>query len=229
VVQAKNESKLKIKETEQFKNILLLWFEGNARSFPWRISDNKFHLLVAEVLLRKTQANTVLSTYNWFCDHYRKPEDVLNADSVCLEGELGKLGLKQRIQWLRNICDTLVHEFDGEIPDSYDKLLHLKGIGQYTAKMVLCIGYGKDCIPIDNNIARLISRVFNVKRMGDTRREYQIETIINKMEEFKDSRNLTLAMLDLAGLICRETNPKCLHCPLINLCKYKINQDHNNG
>lgn len=86
--------------------------------------------------------------------------------------------------------------------------------------MVLCLGYGQDCIPIDNNIARLVSRVFGVKRFGDTRREKEVEAVLGGIESLNFSRNIALAMLDLSALKCKASKLDCIDCPLINVCEY---------
>ena len=208
-----------------FKETLLSWFKTNGRSFSWRQSTNPFHVLVAELLLRKTQANRVAVVFANFCKKYQRPEDVLNAVPVELEEYLEVLGLRQRIGWLREICEQLVNVYQGKVPHEYEALCELKGVGPYTANMVLCLGYGQDCIPIDNNVARLISRVFGVKRFGDTRREREVEAVLAGIKSLASAKDIALAMLDFSALKCRASKPNCIDCPLVNVCEYKNVKD----
>jgi A/G-specific adenine glycosylase len=79
-------------------------------------------------------------------------------------------------------------------------------------------------LPIDNNIARLVSRVFHVKRVGDTRREIHVSQILDAAFHTGDSRQITLAMLDLAGVICTAAKPKCMSCPLQDICAWNLRE-----
>lgn len=203
-----------------FKEQLLSWFKMNGRPFTWRQSQNPFHILVAELLLRKTQADRVVKVFDEFCKKYQKPQDVLKTESLELDRSLGHLGLRQRIGWLRETCKQLVNDYQGAVPDTYEKLCALKGVGPYTANMVLCLGYGQDCIPVDNNVARVVSRVFRVKRFGDTRREREVEAILDGIKSLDTSRDIALAMLDLSFSNCRASKPHCINCPLISVCEY---------
>lgn len=199
------------------------WFRSNGRDFPWRESQNLFHLLVAELLLRKTQADRVLPVYNEFTARYRKPSDVLNARPEYLRELLCGLGLRQRVQWLVGLCKQLVEQHNGDVPSDYGELCRMKGIGPYTANMVLCLGRGETRPAIDNNIARLVSRVFDVKRAGDTRREKHIGQVLENVFHQGNPRLITLAMLDLAGMICRASKPGCTLCPLQDICSWGLN------
>jgi len=207
-----------------FKEQLLSWFKMNGRPFNWRQSQNPFHILVAELLLRKTQADRVAEVFDEFCRKYQKPQDVLKTEPLELDRSLSSLGLRRRIGWLRETCKQLVNDYQGTVPDTYEKLCALKGVGPYTANMVLCLGYGRDCIPVDNNVARVISRVFRVKRFRDTRKEREVEAVLDNIKSLDTSRDITLAMLDLSALNCRASKPHCTDCPLISVCEYA--KDH---
>lgn len=213
-----------IEKVRVFRGKLEKWFSSNGRAFPWRESQNLFHLLVAELLLRKTQADRVLPVFNEFQAKYQKPSDVLDARPESLMELLGKLGLKRRVQWLTDLCNQLVEQHGGEIPGDYKELCRMKGIGPYTASILLCLGRGETRPPIDNNIARLVSRVFDVERVGDTRREKHIGRVLEEVFHQGNPRQITLAMLDLAGMICKASRPRCVSCPLQDVCSWNLSQ-----
>jgi len=205
---------------ESFREKLLSWYKKNGRSFSWRHTKNPFHILVAEFLLRKTQADRVAIVYDNFCSKYQKPQDMLEANPIEIEENLKGLGLQQRIRWLLETCEQLVKYYQGRVPSTYESLCELKGVGSYTANMILCLGYGQDCIPIDNNVARLVSRVFGVKRQGDTRKEREVESALTEIKTNGKSKDISLAMLDFSALRCRASKPDCVDCPLTIICEY---------
>lgn len=204
-----------------FADALSQWFDRHGRAFPWRQSDNPFLVLVAELLLRKTQAQRVQAVYSDFCMRFSAPEQVLATDRKVLSSMLDVLGLAKRTDWLLDLCAQLVANHEGTVPSSYRALLKLKGVGPYTANMVLCVCFGKRTIPVDNNVARLVSRVFGVPRSGDTRREKAVETILSQLPEHTEPKVLAFGMLDFAAAVCKSVKPRCSVCPLSMRCKYR--------
>lgn len=213
-----------IEKSRIFSSRLEEWSLNNNRAFPWRESQNLFHLLVAEILLRKTQAARVLPVFNEFQARYQGPSDVLDEQPEFLMELLGSLGLKHRVQWLIELCSQLVEEYGGTVPSDYANLLEIKGIGPYTASMLLCLGNIEALPPVDNNIARLVSRVFDVQRVGDTRREKHVILVLQVAFHHGNPRRTTLAMLDLAGLLCKASRPRCVSCPLQDICCWNQRQ-----
>ena len=180
-----------------FRECLENWFQNNSRDFPWRHSKNPFHLLVAEILLRKTQAKRVEFIFNKFCASYKNPFDVTKEAPELLYILLDKLGLRKRGDWIIEICNRLVKQYNGELPLDYNELLKLKGVGPYSASMVLLALNHNAPPPIDNNIARLISRVFCLKLVGDNRREKEIGEVLKVVFMKGEPRLIVYAMLDL--------------------------------
>lgn len=117
------------RKSRLFRKQLLSWFETNGRPFAWRQSRNPFHILVAEFLLRKTQAERVALVFDDFCRKYQKPQDVLKTKPVELDESLGGLGLRKRLKWLRETCELLVKNYQGEVPNNYRDLFELRGGG----------------------------------------------------------------------------------------------------
>lgn len=204
-----------------FVDALSQWFQRHGRVFPWRQSDNTFLVLVAELLLRKTQAERVQTVYSEFCTRFSTPEQVLATDRKVLSLMLNGLGLMKRTDWLLDLCAQVVANYEGAVPSSYPALLKLKGVGPYTANMVLCVCFGRSVIPVDNNVARLISRVFGVPRSGDTRREKAVETILSQVLEHIEPKALAFGMLDFASAVCKSVKPRCPACPLSMMCKHR--------
>lgn len=214
-----SQSPVVVDRVSALADILEGWYERHGRLFPWRTTKNAFQVLVAELLLRKTQAERVRPVYEQICQQVRGAADVLGLGREMLEKLLEPLGLKTRIEWLIGLSAEIVAKHQGQVPLTYEQLVALKGVGPYTANMILCVACDQDTAPVDNNIARLVCRVFGIPRVGDTRREKEVERIVKDVIRMRRAKTIIFAMLDLAALVCVQRNPSCVGCPIRDICQ----------
>ena len=120
------------------------WFRGNGRAFPWRDTTNPFHVLVAEVLLRQTQAWRVAGPYLQLIDMYPDPQSLADADVESLRKWFRPLGLVKRADRLIECARILVRKYGGQVPQGLQELEALPGIGRYSARAILCTAFGRD-------------------------------------------------------------------------------------
>ena len=128
---------------EEFCSKLLTWYRKFGRDLPWRKTDNPYHILVSEIFLHQTQVKTVIPFYNKFLTKFPSIYKLANANLEDVKAETDGLGYKIRGQWLHNIAKILVEKYQGIIPDSFDDLIALEGIGRYTAGAILSFAYKK--------------------------------------------------------------------------------------
>jgi len=201
---------------------LLKWYKENKRDFPWREDNaNIYEILVAEILLRKTTAKMVADFFPNFLKKYPNINKIKNVSKSKLEEDLKPLGLyKTRAEIFKSLAEELVEKFEGKIPDQYEDLISLNGIGKYIANAVLCFGFKKEAILVDTNINRVFSRILNKK--------YPIKILDNhplwqEIEVFIAIQNYIsffYAMIDFGSIICKKKIPRCSICPIIAYCKY---------
>ena len=196
---------------------ILEWWRSNKRVFPWRSARSPWLVLLAGVLLRKTGAKAVSSLYPRLASKYRSPEDVVKAGARELEEDLKPLGMyRRRARELVKLAEVLCSVHGGRVPRSRSKLLELPGVGDYIASVVLCYAYGERTPTIDTNTRRLVSRLAGVS-------ESQVREVYERLlKEARSPRELNLAMLDFAALVCRARRPRCESCPLADLCSTKL-------
>ena len=203
---------------DSFAKILLMWHRENRRDFPWRNNPEPFGVLVAEFLLQRTPAKRVASFYRDFMSRYPTPCDLAIADEETLEREFTPLGLKKRAKWLLAASRVICDEYGGEVPEDYDELLRLPGVGEYTASTILCFGYGHDVAIVDVNVVRVLSRVFflnsNLHRPKSLR---IVKEAAEKLIPRGKGRAFNEALLDLAATVCK-VKPLCRECPLNSFC-----------
>jgi len=145
-----------------YQQRLLQWYSVNKRYFPWRYTNNPYHVLVSEVLLQQTDAGKVLPAFEELLCKYPDLISLARADIEHLTKVFEKLGLFYRAGRLLSISNEIIHSYYGLIPNSREKLLRIKGIGDYAANAVLCFGFNLPFAIVDTNVIRIIGRVFDV-------------------------------------------------------------------
>lgn len=197
---------------------LLDWASVFGRSFPWREADNPFHVLIAEMMLRRTQARQVVPVYLAFIGHYPDAASLASAPSHEVSRALYSLGLAWRVPAFQLLAQTLVDEHDGKIPADYESLISLPGVGDYVASAVLCFAFSQPVIIADTNTVRVAGRVFGIETHAESRRRKPIRTLLEDMLDREHPRSFNLALLDHAALVCLPSRPRCESCPIASFC-----------
>ena len=199
---------------------LLKWFDQNARILPWRDQPTPYRVWVSEIMLQQTRVEAVKPFYQRFMEAL--PDIQALAD--CEEEELLKLweglGYYNRVRNMQIAARTVIEEYGGKLPDDYQELQKLKGIGSYTAGAIASIAYGKVAPAVDGNVLRVISRVTLsrediLKQSVKRSMEQEIVAIMpaNRPGAFNQ------ALMELGAMVCVPNGePHCEVCPLKELC-----------
>ena len=201
---------------------ILNWYDLNKRKLPWRknVSQSKKHYytLVSEFMLQQTQVVTVIPYFNRFINkipNLKKLSKIPDRELMKLwEG----LGYYSRVRNLKKTAKIIISKYHGEIPNNYEDLISLPGIGNYTANAILAIAFNKSYIPLDGNIERVLKRYLYLKKD----KEIQKENLIEKKSIFGISSRASdyaQALMELGAMICKPKNPECSKCPISKNCK----------
>ena len=201
---------------------ILNWYDLNKRTLPWRknVSQSKKHYytLVSEFMLQQTQVVTVIPYFNRFINkipNLKKLSKMPDRELIKLwEG----LGYYSRARNLKKTAKIIISKYHGEIPNNYEDLISLPGIGNYTANAILAIAFNKSYIPLDGNIERVLKRYLYLKKD----KEIQKENLIEKKSIFGISSRASdyaQALMELGAMICKPKNPECSKCPISKNCK----------
>lgn len=196
------------------------WYRLNGRDFPWRREEvSPYSILVTEMLLRQTQANSVHKIWANFISNYPNPHILAKANKEVLSNQLEDLGLKnQRTQALIDVAQWLLEHHQGVVPNSLDELLMIPHVGQYTARAVLCFAYGYRMEIVDINILRFFSRYFGIDVKPDIRRNPQIWEIARSILPTNKVKEHNYGLLDFCSLVCKSKSPLCITCDLRFTC-----------
>ncbi|MEM1944553.1 MAG: DNA glycosylase [Nitrososphaerota archaeon] len=201
---------------------ILNWYKDHGRSYLWRQNQDPYGILIAEMMLQRTKSDQVARVYTSFLKKYPNPTALANSDPREIERFLRPLGLRWRARKLWEMGRTLIERFNGTVPDDYEELLSLPGVGQYAASAVLCFAFGKNLPVIDANVCRVVSRLFDLRPAGEARRDQRIIKKIHDLHAHvlpEECSRYNWAILDLAAIICTPRKPLCPRCPLNSLCR----------
>jgi len=145
-----------------FQRKLLSWYRRHQRPLPWRRTRDPYKILVSEIMLQQTQVDRVIPKYHEFLERYPTLEELSRAPVDELRKVWYPLGYNIRPMRLRKIAQQAVEQHGGRIPDTYDGLIAMEGIGRYTAGAVLSFAFNQDAPILDTNVARLLQRYFGL-------------------------------------------------------------------
>jgi len=201
---------------------ILKWYDLNKRSLPWRknVSSQKkqYYTLVSEFMLQQTQVATVIPYFDRFIKNIPNLKSLTKAKEKKLIKLWEGLGYYSRVRNLKKTSQIILNIHKGKIPNNFEKLKSLPGIGNYTASAILAIAFNKPFIPLDGNIERVLKRYLYLKKDNEIQKEYLQE----KKSIFgtsKRSSDFAQALMELGALICKPTNPLCDQCPISRKCK----------
>ncbi len=199
---------------------MIKWHKAKGRDYPWRNTNQPFHVLVAEFLLQQTHVRKVQDVYEELIGRYPSPADIAKAELDDLIGIIQPLGLSYRAERIKRCADVICKAHKGRVPKKPEELKRITGVGDYIANAVLCYAYGQPRVPIDTNVLRVVQKYFGIQSKKS--RPHADEVYKKEIRALYPKRNLrtaNLAILDFAGLICTAKKPKCEYCPLSKSCK----------
>ncbi|MCB1304674.1 MAG: hypothetical protein KDK37_10360, partial [Leptospiraceae bacterium] len=140
---------------------LLRWFRKSARKYPWRQTHNWFHLVMAELMLRRTRSDQVQSVYETFTKRYKNPARA-HGDPDGVLDTIASLGLHWRNQQILDSIAFMSHTYGASTPKEQSDLTEIPGVGDYCNAMIRSRLYGDRLAAIDSNVARIYCRITGV-------------------------------------------------------------------
>ena len=201
---------------------ILKWYDLNKRSLPWRknvsFRKKQFYTLVSEFMLQQTQVITVIPYFSRFIKDIPNLETLAKVQNNKLFKLWEGLGYYSRARNLKKTSQIIIKNFKGNLPNVFEDLVSLPGIGNYTASAILAIAFNKPYIPLDGNIERVLKRYLYLKKDKEIQKDilYQKKNIFGNSTRSSDYAQ---ALMELGALICKPNNPRCNQCPISKNCK----------
>lgn len=174
-----------------------------------------FQLLISTILSAQcTDERVNLVTKSLF-KKYKKPEDYLRVSSQELEKDIYSTGFyRQKAKSIRNCCKTLLQKFKGKVPEDFESLNSLPGVGRKTASVVAGNGFGIPAIAVDTHVIRLS----NLMGLVDSKNPEKIEIKLKELFPEEDWINLGHYLMNHGRTVCIARRPKCSLCVVGDLC-----------
>jgi len=210
-------------ELSLLQQALLDWGKENYRSFPWRETDNPYHILLAELFLHRTQAKQVETVYKQVIKRYPTPADLLSVNPKRLRVTLYALGLHWRTELLLKMVHQIQQEHGGKVPHERETLLALPGVNAYIAGAVRCFAWNEPEALLDTNTVRIAGRLLGWEVKDSSRRSPHFRQALEALLDHENPRAFNYALLDLAHLVClKRQPPHCAECPLKSACIFRL-------
>ena len=205
----------------RFRRAMIAWGNKYFRAFPWRLTEDPYRILMAEIMLHRTRARQVEPVYERFIERYGNIFALQQITREELNSVLFSLGLRWRIDLIHQMVEELIARFDGQIPHKKTDLLSLPGISDYISSAVRCFAWNQAEPLIDTNTVRVVGRVFGLNIKDSSRRNQSFRELITALVDPFEPRRYNYALLDLADQVCtKKRPPDCGRCPIRKLCLF---------
>lgn len=203
---------------------ILRWYDENARDLPWRRPDaSAWSVMVSELMLQQTPVVRVLPVHEQWLERWPTPAALADEPSGEAVRAWGRLGYPRRALRLHAAAGAIVDRHGGEVPASYDDLIALPGVGDYTAAAIASFAYGRRHVVLDTNVRRVFARAiggveFPSPAVTKAEREVARELL---PEDAATAATWSVAVMELGALVCTAANPRCAVCPVADLCAWQ--------
>ena len=173
--------------------------------------------LICTLLSTRTKDETTAEVCKRLFERVKSLDDLLEIDQKELEGLLYPVGFyKNKAKYLKQMALQIKEEFNGEVPNTLEGLLKLKGVGRKVANIVLVEAFGKPAIGVDTHVHRICNRWKLVSTKTPEQTEKVLTQILPK-EYWMDFNRLLVAF---GQTICKPIKPKCDVCPIREFCEF---------
>ncbi len=203
---------------------LLNWYHKHGRTLPWRDHPDPYAVWVSEIMLQQTRVETVIPYFQKWMELFPDIPALANADERTVLNAWEGLGYYSRARNLHKAAKIVAEKFGGELPRNLDDLRSLPGIGRYTVGAIASMAFKMDEPTLDGNLRRVFSRLFDVTEFADSPVGEKIlwELAAQNLPKGQ-AGDYNQALMDLGATICLPKNPRCLLCPLIEICEARKN------
>ncbi|HET6653332.1 MAG TPA: A/G-specific adenine glycosylase [Nocardioides sp.] len=203
---------------------VLPWYDEHARDLPWRDpSASPWAVMVSEFMLQQTPVSRVLPVYEQWLERWPRASGLAAEPAGEAVRAWGRLGYPRRALRLHAAATQIVRGHDGEVPASYDDLIALPGVGDYTAAAIASFAFGQRHVVLDTNVRRVLTRTLSGLEFPAatvTLAERELATTVLPGDAPTAAR-WSVAVMELGATVCAAASPRCASCPVADLCAWR--------
>lgn len=202
-----------------FRSDLLAWYRAHRRELAWRQSRDPYRIWISEIMLQQTRVDQMDAYFARFIQAFPTVQDLAQASEDQVLKAWEGLGYYARARNLHKAAKQIAAQ-GGQLPDTYEGLLELPGIGPYTAAAVSSIAFDRDHPVLDGNVARVLCRLL---RIEEDPRKAAVKTALiaagEKLLAPGQAGDFNQAMMELGARVCTPARPRCGECPVAQACR----------
>lgn len=213
----------------KFHNTLIRWYLENKRDLPWRNTDNPYRIWLSEIMLQQTRVAQGTPYFLSFTTVFPTVFDLAKANEEQVLKLWQGLGYYSRARNLHKTAQYIVNELSGKFPSTYNDLLKLKGVGEYTAAAIASFSYNEAVPVVDGNVFRVLSRYFDIETdisLASTKKEFS--ALAFELMPKDNPAQFNQAIMEFGALQCVSKSPDCGICVFNSSCaalqKKKVGQ-----
>ena len=205
---------------QRLPEVLLPWYEKNARQLDWRRDTQPYHVWLSEIMLQQTRVEAVKGYYTRFLKAFPTIQDLAQAREDTLFKYWEGLGYYNRARNLQKAAKKIVRDYGGVFPSSYEDIASLPGVGPYTAGAIASICFEQPRAAVDGNVLRLAARITGSRLDvldAKNRKIFRSWMAAAMSQERPGAYNQ--ALMDLGATVCLPSGaPLCGDCPAGDFC-----------
>lgn len=202
-----------------FSYEILNWYAENKRVLPWRSTRNPYNIWLSEVMLQQTRVAQGLPYYEKFIKEFPTVKEMASASEERVLKLWQGLGYYSRARNMHATAKMVVNEFNGSFPNTYEGLIKLKGVGDYTASAIASICFNQAEPVVDGNVYRVLARYYGIElAINSTAGIKHFKKLAREVMNTKEIRDYNQGIMEFGAIQCTPKKPYCLHCPLSENC-----------
>lgn len=212
-----------------FSNLLIQWYLQNKRDLPWRNTTNPYFIWLSEIMLQQTRVAQGMPYFLSFTTAFPTVFDLAKADEEQVLKLWQGLGYYSRARNLHKTAQYIATDLEGIFPDTYNDLLKLKGVGEYTAAAIASFSYNEVVPVVDGNVFRVLSRFLDVETdIAQASAKKEFAALAFELMPKDKPAIFNQAIMEFGALQCVPKSPDCGSCVFNESCaalqKGKVDQ-----
>lgn len=183
------------KKIKEFQDLILNYYKKHGRKdLPFRLNHDPYAVLVSEIMLQQTQVERGIQKYNEFLEAFPNFQSLAKAPQKRLLEVWSGLGYNRRALSLQKCAQEVVNVYEGELPNDFELLVSLPGIGPYTASAIQAFAFDSPVELIETNVRTVYIHHFLNNR--DDVHDNEIMELVSKTNYTKSPRIWYYALMD---------------------------------
>lgn len=208
-----------------FTKQLLKWHSSIDRKLPWKKTKDPYKIWLSEIILQQTRVEQGIPYYLRMTRLFPSVKKLAGASEDRVLHAWQGLRYYSRARNLHAAARQIAFERKGKFPDTFEEILRMKGVGQYTAAAIASFAFNLPHAAVDGNVYRVLSRAFGITdEVSSAGAKRKFNELANQLLDRKNPGAFNQALMDFGALVCKPLNPDCEHCFFKKSC-YALKHD----